>query len=534
MRIDEGAVDTRGTSGSILDHALAVWSRRKWIGIVALLIVSAAVATMARVLPDIYRATATVLVERQHVSETFVRSSVTSELETRLQTISQEVLSRARLSDLIVQLGLYSHVKGQPVTEGAIQKMRRDMLLELKGAPSTTGRAATVAFNLSYQGRDPETVARVANALASFYVDENVRLRERQAVGTAAFLRLQVAEARKRLDEQEQRLAEFRTRHAGELPQQLPSNMATLERLHTQLDLNGANQLRALDRRMALARELGEGSAAGGVAAADTTAANLAKAQRDLADLRRQYTDKHPDIIGLKAAIADLRRELAEKAVESAHALPNAPPDPAAAGAPALSKADAEIAFLKAQEAKLQRQIAAYQRRLETAPEREQELQQRTAEYDRAKELYSSLLRRYEDAHLAESMEQSERGERFRILDHAIAPKHPIAPNRMQLIVVGLLLGCGVGVGAIVGAEYLGRSLHTVADLRALTTAPVLVSIPRIVTDGDRRRARWRYSLAALCVALVLVLVVKTSHYIAYGNEDLLALLARDSVRLVK
>src|SRR5437867_3044779 len=125
VAIDEAHV---GTS-SLLDLVLGVWRRRKWIGIVLFAAILAAAATVAKVLPDVYRATATVLVERPNVSETFVKSSVSAELETRLQTISQEILSRARLAELIARLGLYPNLRAGAPIEGAIQKMRRDILL---------------------------------------------------------------------------------------------------------------------------------------------------------------------------------------------------------------------------------------------------------------------------------------------------------------------------------------------------------------------------------------------------------------------
>jgi polysaccharide chain length determinant protein (PEP-CTERM system associated) len=528
--------EMRAGTGSILDLALGVWSRRKWMGIVVFAVILAAVASVAKFLPDIYRSTATVLVERHNVPEAFVKSSVTGELEMRLQTISQEILSRARLADLIQRLGLYPDLsKGGPI-EAGIQKMRRDIQLELKGVQPTSGRGGTVAFNLSYQGRDPETVARVANALASFYVEENVRLREQQAAGTAEFLRLQLAEMKKRLDEQEQRVREFQARHIGQLPQQMAVNLATLERLHTQLDLNSANQLRTMDRRAALAKDLGEPDPAGAAATPDTTTDGLAKLKQELAELRRRFTDKYPDVIRLKAEIAALERDLAEGKPEGrAGTGPATSADPSGRLKATLSKVDAEIKALKAQEQRLRQDIAAYQRRVENAPQREQELRELSRDYETARDLYSSLLKRYEDAQLAESVEQTQRGERFRILDPAIVPKQPAAPNRIQLFLVGLALALGMAVGAIVLAEQFDTSFHTVDDLRTLATAPVLVSIPLIVTEADRRRGRWRFCLAAVAVVLALMVIIKASQYIADGNEQLLRLLARGaSEQLVK
>src|SRR6059036_982803 len=299
----------RATRGSAFELTLEVWSRRKWLAVVLFVVIVAAVGSIATFLPDIYRSTATVLVERHQVPETFVRSSVTGELETRLQTISQEILSRARLEDLITRFGLYPDLRDRVPVEAVVEKMRRDIQLELKGVEQQmSGRSATVAFNLSYRGRDPERVAAVANTLASFYVEENSKLRERQASQTTRFLKDQLAEARTRLDVQEARVRDFRARHAGELPQQMAVNLATLERLQAQLHLNSANQLRARDQRM---RQLAEPEGAGAMGAFDSPTAKLAKLKRQLLDLRTRFSDKYPDVIRVKAEIAALERELA-------------------------------------------------------------------------------------------------------------------------------------------------------------------------------------------------------------------------------
>src|SRR2546425_10955358 len=268
--------------GSAFELALAVWSRRQWLAVVVFAVVFAALGSLATFLPDIYRSTATVLVERHQVPEAFVKSSITGELETRLQTISQETLSRARLEGLITRFALYLDLRERAPMEEVVEKMRRDIRLELKGVEQTSGRSATVAFNLSYRGRDPETVAKVANTLASFYVEENSKARERQASQTAQFLKDQLADTKKRLDGQEARVRDFRTRHIGELPQQTAVNLATLERLQAQLHLNSANQLHARDQRAALVKLLAESDPAGAVGSPHTATAKLAKLKQEL------------------------------------------------------------------------------------------------------------------------------------------------------------------------------------------------------------------------------------------------------------
>ena len=512
-----------------MEQLLEIWSRRKWLGIVVFAAVLTAAGTVVTVLPDIYRSTATVLVERHQVAEAFVKSSVTGELETRLQTISQEILSRARLEGVINRFGLYPDLRERTPLAGIVEKMRRDIQLEIKGVDAVSGRA-TVSFNLSYRGRQPETVARVTNTLASFYVEENTKLRAQQASSTAEFLGTQLAGIKKRLDEQEQRVKDFRTRYVGELPQQLTVNLATLERLHAQLHLNSANQLRATDRLAALEKQLAETDPGGGAAAtSDPVVARLAKLKEELRGLRGRFSDKYPDVIRMKADIAALEQELAERK-------PDGPPKtaPVASADPvvrrlkgALSAVDAEIKSLQAEDLRLRSDIAAYQQRVESAPQREQEFKELSRDYETTKDLYSSLLKRYEDAQLAESMEENQKGEQFRILDPALPEILPAAPNRLRLTLMGLMLALGAAAAVVVLAEQLGGSFHSVSSLRAFTKVPVLVSIPLLVTVADRRRMRWRSCLVAVAVMLSLALIAKASASFASGNELLAAMLMR-------
>src|SRR5205807_6438154 len=177
-----------------LDGVLAVWSRRKWLAILAFAAPMSAAASLIIFLPNLYRSTATVLVDRQQIPEAFVRSTVTSALETRLQTISQEILSRSRLEALINRFDLYADLRKRIRFEEVVGRMRGDIKLELKGVEAKGQREVTVAFAISYQGADPGTVSLVTNTLASFYIEENLKARERLATGTAEFLKVQLGE----------------------------------------------------------------------------------------------------------------------------------------------------------------------------------------------------------------------------------------------------------------------------------------------------------------------------------------------------
>jgi len=528
-----------------LDGVLAVWSRRKWLAILAFAAPMVAAASLITFLPNMYRSTATVLVDRQQIPETFVRSTVTSALETRLQTISQEILSRSRLEALISRFGLYPDLRTQVPSEEVIKRMRGDIKLELKGIELKGASQATVAFTISYQGSEPGTVSLVTNTLASFYIEENLKARERQATGTAEFLKVQLEETKKRLDDQEQRVSEFKRRYLGELPQQMETNLATLERLHAQIRLNADTQTRAAERRQALSSQLAEaesllatppGMPGGPAAPAESSELRLTRLKEDLTRLRTQFSEKYPDVVLLAGEIAALEREVADAKAREPKAEEKQAPPPATPLTPyvlrlkeALSEVETEIRILKNDDKRLHDGIAAYQARVENVPRREQEFRELSRDYDSTRELYNSLLKRYEEAQLAESMEQRQKGEQFRVLDPAIPNSEPAAPNRFRLLLMALMGSLGLAVGAVVLAERVDTSFHTVDDLRAFSPVPVLVSIPRIVTRTDRRRRAWHMRLAASAAFIGLVVISGLAYFAASGNEQLVSLLGRSS-----
>lgn len=504
-----------------LDAAAVVWARRRLLAVVVFAAILAGIVTIAVTLPGIYRSTVTVLVERQEMPGAFGRSAIIGELEARLHTIGQEILSRLRLEALMDRFDLYPKLRSGGAREAAVEQLRRDIQVELKGVDPGIGRGMTVAFTVSFRGRDPEQVAGVANALASFYVEENFKIRQRQATDAAAALRLQLDETKRQLDEQERRIREFKWRHLRQLPEQVPANLATLERLNTQLALNGNSQMRAMERRVALVKQLRDAESSAAATGEDAPAARLARLKQDLARMRKLYSDKYPDVVALKTEIAAIERQAADAEAAT-------PTDQNVAGIrKSLDEVDAEMSALRAEETRLRRDIAAYQGLVNAAPERELELQETSRDYRTTKEFHDAVLKRYHDAQVAEDMERRRTSEEFRIVDPAVPALQPVVPNRLRLILFSVLLAVGAAGAAVVLAEHRDTSFHTFDDLRSFTKVPVLASIPRIVRAADTaRRARQRV-LATVSIALGLALVVAASYHLAHGNEQLVRLLSR-------
>ncbi|HEV8703069.1 MAG TPA: Wzz/FepE/Etk N-terminal domain-containing protein [Candidatus Polarisedimenticolia bacterium] len=259
------------------DVFMSVWRRRKWLALSTLAVIVCAAASVAVFLPDLYRGTATVLVERPDVTESLVRPGEADELETRLQTIEEKLLSRARLEDLIQRFNLYrgQRTKGAS-TEAIIEQMRRDIRLEPRGVDPTVGHGATVSFALSYWGDNPRTAAEVANTLAASYVEDNLKSREHQAASSARFLKAELDEAKARLDE------------------------------------SSEAQARLVGRRDGLVKRLASMEPAGGPRAAGV--ARLAKLREELTELRTRYKDSHPLITQAQSEIQAIESQIAGSA----------------------------------------------------------------------------------------------------------------------------------------------------------------------------------------------------------------------------
>jgi polysaccharide chain length determinant protein (PEP-CTERM system associated) len=449
---------------------------------------------------------------------------VTSDLEIRLHTISQEILSRSRLESLVGRFDLYPERRKRAPIEAVVERMRDDIQLQLlRGSDRSRDRAErdTVAFKISYTGTDSRKAALVANTLASFYIEENLKARERQAAGTAEFLSVQLEEIKRRLEQQEQQVSSFKERHIGELPQQMEANLATLEQLNNQLRLNSENQLQVSERRAALQKQLEELEAA----SAPGSPRQLAELRRQLTHLRTRYSEKYPDVMRLNREIAALETQTEQQQANQPRGAPLSPQVVELRAS--LAQLDARAHGLQNESQVLRKALGRYQARVENVPRTEQEYQRLGRDYETTKELYRSLLTRQREAEVAESMEQRQKGEQFRIIEPALASERPTAPDRPRLIGLGLVLALALALGAVIAAEHLDTSFHSVEDLRQHARAPVLVSIPRIETPAVRLERRRRLGVAAAVAMAGVCLIVGGSYALASGDGPLAALMMR-------
>jgi succinoglycan biosynthesis transport protein ExoP len=490
------------------------WRRRKWLLIVSFLAVFTVIVSLVVALPPLYRSSTTILFTQDDIAESVLTAGAANELELRLGAIREAVMSRTQLQEVIDGFGLYAAMKGSASPESMINRFRKDIRIDQQAYTEPQwGQHSTYTITISYQDWDPDRVAPVANELAARFEAENERIRTGQATRTADFVREELAAAKTRFELEEQRINDFKNAHMGELPEQQEFNMATLDRLNSELRLNGERQVHLLERRDGALPGTTEGGAGGGLVGL-TGSRRLEWLERDLADRETRFTANHPDIIRLKSEIDSLSLALAGTAAgdEVQAGLQRAGQVPAGL--------EGELRALRSEEAKLRAAIARLVQTLEGTPRIEQELARFAYDYGTAGDEYLAMQKHYQDAYLAESLE-TRQNQQFKIIEVAIPPDGPLGPDRPQLILLGFMLAIGVAGAALLLVEQLDRSFHTIADIRQFAALPVLASIPRFRTPGDRWRSHARFGLLSVMVAAGLLVMAGCSYFAGTHAEQL-------------
>jgi protein tyrosine kinase modulator len=536
--------------GPGLSGLLEIVRRRRVLAVLPFLFVLTAAVSLAVFLPSLWTSRALVLVNRQAIPERYVTPTVQADIEARLLTLSQDILTPQRLTQIAQQYGLY---RGARSVDDLVDRMRKDIRIELvDDRDRRTRETRSFLFTVSYTASNPVVAAHVANTIASLYSEENGRMREQQAVSTSEFLENQLRELREKLQKQEHAITTYKEKYLGELPEQKDVNLRTLERLQAQLQLAHENNRRATERRQMLTDALGQidtsvamtspGGSGISVTPADTAAARLNLLRQELAMAQTRFSDKYPDVVQLKEQIRVLEQKV-ETEKQAAQALPKSVAHASKRGAGGrelrtppenayvqslmtqLDQATVEAKTTSEEMQNINAQIATVTRRLDSTPKREQELVLLTRDYDTTRELFKSLLTKRGEANMAAELEQKQQGESFRVIEPARLPERPAGPNRFRLLLVGLALAIGAAGAAVVLAEQVDTSFRRVDEVRSTLPLPVLSAIPRITTEHDRthglRQRRW--ATAAICVGLCVV--AGTSFMVAHDNEGLVALL---------
>jgi polysaccharide chain length determinant protein (PEP-CTERM system associated) len=475
------------------------------------------------VLPARYKSSTLILVEQPTMPKDYVAPNVSDDLQDRLQSITQQILSRTRLLMIIDKLHLYGGEGRQLTPDEKVDRMRKDIDIELV---RDAHNDQITAFRIYYAARDAHVAQNVTGELTGLFINENTAERQKESQNTTTFLASELEAARQTLSEQEAKVQQYQAQHEGELPSQQASNMQILTGLESQLQseqdaLNTAKQQRIYFQSLIEQyRPHGGSTAAAGSASTPLSQIEqqLSALNSKLIELRSHYTDQHPDVVKLKAEIAKtekMRDDLVAKGSDGKQAAgagaDNSPNSPVLQLQSQLQATQAEISNREQGVAGLKIRIARYQGSIDAAPAIEQRLAELNRGYDQSKTNYDDLLKKKNDSTRAQKVEEMQQGERFSTLDPPSLPQKPDFPNRLKFCAIGLGVGLMLGVAVAGSFEFFDDRLHDEAEMKAILAMTVVSEIPAVLSPMDERLVKKKMTVGWAVGALVIVTILAGS-----------------------
>jgi len=544
---------------------VAAFKRRKWLLAVPLLVGLVLSSALALLWPPIYQSVATILIVEPEVPPDLVSSTVTSYADERVQVISRRVMTTPNLISVIEKFGLYAEQRKFEPIGSVVRDMRNDILLNLVSAEAPSSRGgrssqATIAFTLAFEHRSPSNAQKVLNELVTLFLAENLRTRRQAAAETTQFLQSEADKYRQLLNQYEKQVAQFKEQHAGNLPEQLPIKMQAKDRTEREL-LDIQSRLKTLqERRIYLSAQLAQldptlpssrpeaqatdprerlkalrtqyvtlsskyGQSHPDVRKVEREIAALEKevgpggrraaleAERDalvaqLTELRRKYSDKHPDVMRVQRQLDNVMAKLQTMPADSASEVSLDRPNPAYVQIRAQIEAiDTETNSLTAQQKQLKGRLDKLEQDVMKAPEIEREYRLLNRDYEQALSNYNRVKQKLTTAELGESLEAESKGEQFSLVEPPTLPSDPIKPNRLAILVLGIVLSLGIGGGIAALVEAMDTSVYGPMQLASVTGTPPLVIVPQIRTAADIRR-KWMIRALGASGAVVGVVAV--------------------------
>ena len=465
--------------------------RRRWVLIVGLALSGPLLAYgVSRLLPEKFKSQTLVLIEQPTVSNKIVESLDTTDINQRLASMQSQILSRSRLEPIIHQFNLYpQYVNREPMD---------DLVLRLQKAievtpilPMAETRAQQLpGFYIAVTLNNAQNAQGVCTALTSMFIEQNLRLRQENSEVTTRFLAQELATAKASLDEQDGKLAAFKSHHIGELPDDEQTNLNLLTGLTSQLDASTQALVRAQQDKTFTESLLSQQVAAWQASQTghdpETLEQQLSVLQAHLATLQSSYTDDYPDVIRAKNDIAVLQKKIADSEGPNKASANNKGPKTSVEPAQIqqlraqVHNDDLMIAAKTKEQEQIRKQINLYQDRVQSSPAVEQQYKELTRGYQTALESYNELQKKRDDSAMATNLERKQEGEQFRVLDPANLPEKPDFPNRPLFALGGLFGGLALGLGIAYLLEIKDSSFKTERDVEFALHLPVLAMVPAI------------------------------------------------------
>ena len=439
------------------------------------------------VLPKRYTSQTMVLVAQPAVGPDYVKPVVTEDLNHRLASMKEQILSRTRLQPIIEKFGLYAGVRGQVHIEDLVERLRTAVEIKpLEPTPGTQSRQLP-GFYVDVTFDNPQIAQQICTEITSMFLEQNARERKQQANETTSFLSKQLEEAKKNLDDQDAKLAQFKRQYLGSLPEEEQSNLNILTGMNAQLEANTqalsrAHQDKAFNESLVGQQEANWKASQTGQNP-ETAEQQMGALQDQLTSLQARYTSEHPDVIKLKSQIEELKKRMAGAAKNNASA--SGSTQASAAEPPQIQQLraklrqdDMNIADLTKRQSQIQDEIRQLQSRVQASPMVEQQLKELTRNYQTAQDFYNDLLKKRQNAGVAGDLESQQESEQFRVLDPPNLPDRPSFPKKAYFAGGGLGGGLALGLAILCLIAMGDKSMHTERDVELALKLPVLALVP--------------------------------------------------------
>lgn len=487
-----------------VDDYLAILTRRRWILVAPILLFPILAIAITFFIQPRFTSQTLVLVESPKVPDEYVKPVVSSSIDSRLSAMKEQILSRSRIQPIIERYNLYA--AKQLNMDDRIDLARKAIAVKPIHSEITRLPGSLPGFFISFTASDPHTAQLVCGDITTLFLNENLRSREASAQGTTDFLKGQLDDAKRNLDEQDSKLAAFQRKYVGKLPGEAAPNLNMLTSLNTQLE--AANQsLARMEQDKSyeeslLAQQTGSAQPGTGISQ-DTSAAGQAREieLRQLlareADLTSHYTDSYPDVIVVRSRIAEVRKQIASSnsAAFGKSALDSAE-EPRVSDSPSVQQLRAQlraagigIQAKRKEQAQIQNAVRLYQDRIESSPLVEEQYKELTRDYQTALKFYDDLLAKMNESKMATDLERRQEGEQFSVLDEPNLPDAPTFPKRWLFGLGGLAFGLMVGALLAAYLEYRDTSLRSARDISIFTRLPTLAVISYTDESGVLAKA---------------------------------------------
>jgi len=526
--------------------------RHKFKFLVPFIFVIAASVTIAMVLPAVYRSEATILIQRQSVPQNLVATTVTGYVKEQIEQIRQRITNRITLLEIADEFALYvEDFETDPTI--VVQQVKDNIEVEMLDVetsdPDRSGRRlATVAFTIAYNAETPEIAQGVTADIAERFLRNHRVVRSEMAEDVSEFLSLEADNLKVEIADLERQLAGFKQEEIRQLPELMSMNLQLFERTEQQIQFT-EDRIRALrDRLESLRAELSltepyaavineqgqrvltaserlsmltasylQGSArysqehpdivrlsreirilaeqTGDLTRVDELMGQLVNLQEQLRQARQRYSDAHPEVARLETAVAAVQRGMQTSIItpdKTKQELEIPPDNPRYVTL--RTQLDANEANIKVEEQKLtdlEAKLEEYEERLYQTPIVERDYRSLSRGYEDALRKFSELNQKLLQAEIAETLEAGQRAEQWRLIGGAYLPIMPESPNRIGIVLLGIMLAIMAGLGSVTVAEYLDKTIRSARRITALLGSPPLVVIPYIPATNESINTVW-------------------------------------------